>query len=94
MKRYEIITTIDANEYFTSRTGEIDNLISGTKLIDPFSSHDIDTSVNTHQRGSNQIDFIFATPIINKYCNSFGITTFDAVTLSNNCGLYIDIDIQ
>ena len=68
---HEIILTIDINELFISGEGGIAKLITDTKVIDPFSSHNIYTNINTHQRGSNQLFFIFTTPIINTYILKF-----------------------
>ena len=41
-----------------------------------------------------KIDFIFTTPIINKYYNLCGITPFNTVAPSNNRGVYLNINLQ
>ena len=93
MKGYAIILTIDTNVSFISLTRDIATLITDTKLMYPLSYYVIEININTHQRRSNQIHFIFNTLIINIYCNLCDITSFEAAAPSDHRVLYIYIYI-
>ena len=91
---HEVILFIDANEPHIYYSG-IDKLIKCTKMIDPILvRHGFVIEPNTHKRGSDRINFVLCTRLINDFTKKCGITLFDQISQSNYRGIYLDIQVK
>lgn len=64
-----------------------------TNLVDSIACiHGMKEIPNTHQRGTNRIDFISISPKIFKYIYSCDITSFNKVAPSDHRCTFIDVD--
>ena len=92
--QHEVILFIDANEPHIYCSG-IDKLIKRTKMIDPILvRHGCAAEPNTHKRGSDRIDFVLCTRLINDFITKCGIVPFDQISLSDHRGIYLDIQVK
>ena len=88
-KQYEVILFIDVNEPHIYYSG-IDKLIKRTKMIDPILvRHGCVNELNTHKRGSDRIDFVLCTRVINEFITKCDILPFDQIFQSDHRGIYI-----
>ena len=63
----EVLLLIDANEPLTPDSG-IAKLLQNTKMLDPITiRHGLQNIPNTHQSGSDRIDYCFCTDLINNF---------------------------
>ena len=89
---YEIILSIDSNAAFTNAKGGIAKMCKECKLYDPFAHrHNDQQKSKSYIRGSDKIDFLFCTYNIIKAVTRCGMTTFNEITVSDHCGLFIDV---
>jgi hypothetical protein len=76
-KGKEILLLIDANEPVGEKPDGLTSIIGKAGLTDLVRHcHPHDDDINTHARGSKQIDFIFGSPNIRQHCTRAGILPF------------------
>ena len=91
---HEVILLIDTDESLTPGSG-IAKLLQNTNMIDPITlRHGFRNTPNTHQSGSQRIDYCFCTDLINNVIKSCGITPFNFFSLADHRGGYIDIQLK
>jgi hypothetical protein len=91
----EIILMIDANESVGDKPGGITSIIGKAGLTDMIrfcQPHDED--INTHSRGTKQIDYIFGSAGVLWHCNRAGILPFGSGYQSDHRALFIRIRIE
>jgi hypothetical protein len=92
---YEIIMLIDANERIGEKPGGLTSVIGKAGLIDLLQHrHPHDEELNTHARGSKQIDFILGTRGVSNACNRAGILPFGTGYTSDHQALFIKINME
>ena len=52
------------------------------------------TEPNTHNCGSDRIDFVLCTRLINDFITKCGITPFDQISQSDHRGIYLNIQVK
>jgi hypothetical protein len=93
--KYEIILMIDANETVGEKPGGLTSVIGKAGLVDLVQHrHPHDDAVNTHARGSKQIDYIFATKGVSIVCNRAGILPFGVGYMSDHRALFIKVNMN
>ena len=91
---HKIILTIDENDSYGSSKGGVAKLISITNIINPIAcTHTLKDILNTYQRGSHKIDFIFISPKMFKCIRSCGITSFNEIVLSDHRVTFLYVDL-
>jgi hypothetical protein len=91
----EIILMIDANEPIGEKPGRLTSVISKAGLTDLIRyRHPHEEDVNTHIRGSKQIDFIFGSQGIRQHCDRAGILPFGYGYQSDHRAIFIKIKIE
>ena len=94
LENNELILLIDANEQLTSGSG-IARLYQNTNMIDPITlQHGYKHIPNTHQSGSQRIDFFLCTNEINRFITKCAITSFNCFSSSDHRYSYLDIQIK
>ena len=64
-------------------------------MIDPIVvRHGCDTEPITHKRGSERIDFVLCTRIINDLITKCRITPFNQISQSDHRGIYVEILVK
>jgi exonuclease III len=90
----EILLLIDANEPVGGKPDGLTSIIGKAGLTDLVRHcHPHDDDINTHARGSKQIDFIFGSPKIRQHCTRAGILPFGYGYQSDHRALFIKIQI-
>jgi hypothetical protein len=90
----EILLLIDANEPVGEKPDGLTSIIGKAGLTDLIRHcHPHDDDINTHARGSKQIDFIFGSPKIRQHCTRAGILPFGYGYQSDHRALFIKIQI-
>ena len=93
-ENHEVILLIDANEPLTPGFG-IARLLESTNIIDPITlRHGFRNIPNTHQGGSQQIDYWLCTDLINYVIKSCAINPFNFFSSADHWGGYLDIQIK
>jgi len=94
---HDIIIMIDANEN-SSTNSDISNFARDNNLLDITShqhlEHEQSPPPNTHNRGQQQIDYIFGTANVALHTKDSGITKFNQVYHSDHRGIWLDLDLQ
>jgi hypothetical protein len=92
---YEIILLIDANEVMGKNPGGISRILGKTGLYDILQyKHPHEEDINTHVRGTKQIDYIFGTDLIPNHCHSAGILPFRISYQSDHKALFVEINLE
>jgi hypothetical protein len=92
---YEIILMIDANKMVGEKPGDLTSIIGKVGLVDLVQHrHPHDDAINTHARGSKQIDYIFGTRGVSNVCNRAGILPFGVGYMSDHRALFIKINLD
>lgn len=92
---YEMIMLIDANERIGEKPGGLTAVMGRAGLIDLVRyCHPNDDEINTHTRGSKQIDFILGTRGVSNVCNRAGILPFGIGYMSDHRAIFIKINIE
>ena len=90
----DIILGIDANEAFTSNSGDITKLYKQCKFINPISTkHDTIGEPNTYERGYQRIDYIFYSSHIYIFITKYGFLPFCSIVTYEHRDTFIDVDI-
>jgi plasmid stabilization system protein ParE len=91
----EIILMSDANESVGDKPGGITSIIGKAGLTDMIRfCHPHDEDINTHSRGTKQIDYIFGSAGVLRHCDRAGILPFGSGYQSDHRALFIRIRIK
>ena len=94
VEHHEVLLLIDANEPLTPDSG-IAKLLQNTKMIDPITiRHGLRNIPNTHQSGSDRIDYYFCTNLINNFILKCAITPYNIFSSADHRGGYLDIQLK
>jgi hypothetical protein len=92
---YEIILLVDANEVVGKNPGGISSILGKTGLYDILQyKHSHEEDINTHVRGTKQINYIFGTDLIRNHCHSAGILPFGISYQSDHKALFVEINLE
>jgi hypothetical protein len=94
-EKYEIILLIDANETIGDKPGGLTSVIAKAEMIDiTRHCHPHEEEINTHARGSTQIDYILGTRGVSKVCSRAGILPFGSGYMSDHRALFVKINFE
>ena len=91
---HEVILLIDTNEPLIPGF-RIAKLLQNTNMIDPITlRHGLINIPNTHQSGSDRIDYCFCTDLINNFIKKCAITPYNLFSSADHRDGYLDIQLK
>ena len=91
---HSIILAGDFNTSIGDNPHGIDRILNKHSLIDTIRHLHGDYTCSTYSRGRKCIDYIFASTDLLPALQRSGITPLEAITASDHCAVFIDIDIR
>ena len=92
---HDILLCIDANESMDKSTSQIRRLANTCNLLDVHTNlHFNETTLPSHSRGSEKIDFCLASPPLLDCITRSGILALDDAYMSDHQAMFLDLDIK